>query len=243
LVNCVYQNAFHRVPDGAGATYWNTQLTNNVISRGQFIEAVLNGAIDAPTATPPTFDLSLITNQTIAAQYYTNSPAAVVPTFTVAGATAVMVPVTFNASSIAVSEALTNDYAAGGGIGETFTLTTGIDTFVGGAGNDLFIGNSVPTSTVYGLVDSATFTPLDNLDGGTGRNTFNITSTVGFNIVAPADLAPADLAFPVSVVNNPSATVKNIQTANITASYGIGTVVEAFDISMDRFNDIKYPES
>jgi S-layer protein len=207
----VYQNAFHRVPDGAGAAYWDAQLTNNVISRGQFILAVLSGAKDAPTATPPTFDLSLITNQTIAAQYYTDSLAAVVPTFTVAGALAVMVPVTFNASSIAVSEALTNEYAAGGGLGQTFTLTTAVDSFVGGAGNDLFVGNSVEVAD-FGLRTYSTFTPLDSLDGGAGRNTFNIVSTI-------------------AVANVPSATVKNIQTANITGASNIGFSGNAFDTS------------
>lgn len=95
---------------------------------------------------------------------------------------------------------------------QTFTLTTGVDTFVGGASNDTFIGNSVPVSTFFGTTDQATFTPLDSLDGGAGTNTFNITSTI-------------------DLVNQASATVKNIQTANITGAGQIGAAGNAFDTS------------
>jgi S-layer protein len=98
--------------------------------------------------------------------------------------------------------------------GQTFTLTTGIDTFVGGASNDTFIGNSVPNTSFFGGIEQATFTPLDSLDGGAGTNTFNIVSTI-------------------DVVNQASATVKNIQTANITGAFAIGAtgLGNAFDTS------------
>lgn len=49
--------------------------------------------------------------------------------------------------------------------GQTFTLTVGIDNFVGGSGNDTFIGGNGAVNT-YG--------PADQLDGGAGNDTVKL---------------------------------------------------------------------
>lgn len=79
-------------------------------------------------------------------------------------------------------------------------LTQCVDTKVGTSGNDTFDGNEVALSA-GGL--AASFTALDSLDGGAGTDTLIISDTTG------------TLALP------PSATVKNIENAQIT---GTGTV-------------------
>lgn len=58
--------------------------------------------------------------------------------------------------------------------GQTFMLTEGADTKVGSAGNDVFNANEV---TVAGGALKATLTDLDNLDGGAGTDTLNVTAT------------------------------------------------------------------
>jgi len=59
----------------------------------------------------------------------------------------------------------------------TFTLTSGVDTFVGGAGNDTFVGNT--------SANALAFTSLDSLTGGAGTDTLNIT------VVGALDLSGA----------------------------------------------------
>lgn len=88
--------------------------------------------------------------------------------------------------------------AAQGANGQTFTLTTGVDSgaaFVGGAGNDIY--NSSPAAGGVATVNS-----LDVLDGGAGQDTLNIVGQ----------------AFPAA------ATIKNIETLNIANDGGAVTV-------------------
>ena len=85
----------------------------------------------------------------------------------------------------------------------TRSLTTGIDSgavFVGGASNDTF-NSTDGFAPVTGVVQM-TLTALDSIDGGAGNNILNVIDTV-------AVLIPA------------SATVKNIQTANLTSALDV----------------------
>lgn len=86
--------------------------------------------------------------------------------------------------------------------GETFTLTTGVDSgsaFTGGSGNDTFNGTTGAT----------TLTALDNLDGGTGTDTLNYIQT-------------AAIAVPSSV------SLKNIEALNFTSGADIALDASAW---------------
>jgi len=77
--------------------------------------------------------------------------------------------------------------------GQTFTLTTGLNSFTGGAGDDTF--NSIATGLSAG----------DTLDGGDGTDTLAITDNVG--------------GMNISV---PSVTVTNIENATISTTGSVG---------------------
>jgi Ca2+-binding RTX toxin-like protein len=89
--------------------------------------------------------------------------------------------VTFNAKS-ATSQALsqtagtsTGTFAAVSAVApaKAFTLTTGVDTsFVGGSGNDSFVGSVIDT-----LGTGTTFNPGDSLSGGDGTDSLILTMT------------------------------------------------------------------
>ena len=81
--------------------------------------------------------------------------------------------------------------------GETFTLTTGIDTFIGGDGDDIF--NATESE------GSSTLTALDKLDGGAGEDTLNIVQT------AAVDTTIA------------GATVTSMEKVNITSGEAVKT--------------------
>ena len=196
FVIAVYMNALNRAPDTAGLNYWVGQLDAGTATRTDFILAVLQGAYDDPTATPPTFDSSLLTNQHIAAEYFAgvgnpaakdypwNGTAAEQANFLL-NAHAVIVPVTADASTIAISKGLTDVFDAGGGssTGQTFTLTTGVDTIpglIGSAGTTSTAGDDTIVGTkAFGFITPSTLNAGDSLDGGLGTNTLKIIDTLG----------------------------------------------------------------
>ena len=78
-------------------------------------------------------------------------------------------------------------------VGMTFTLKPNVDTCIGGAGNDTFNANPVPGNDI-------TLTANDYIDGGAGINTLNVVQK----------------STPISIPT--TATIKNIQTANLTSA-------------------------
>ncbi len=199
FVIAVYMNALDRAPDTAGLQYWTDQLDQGLVTRPDFILAVLQGAYDDPTATPPTFDSSLLTNQHIAAEYFAgvgnpnaldypwNGTAAEQANF-LANAHAVMVPVTADASTILISKGLTDAFDAGGGVdaGQTFVLTESVDHIVGTPGNDTIIAGEGSVGGVHTLGSS------DVIDGGEGTDRINIrlTTDTGGNPPGPQTVIP-----------------------------------------------------
>src|SRR5690606_10317136 len=81
-------------------------------------------------------------------------------------------------------------------VGGTFTLTTGVDTIVGTAGNDTINAawNTVATKTLGGL---------DTVDGGAGIDTMNVDDSATATTVA----------FTLG-----GATIKNVQHVDISTS-------------------------
>lgn len=96
--------------------------------------------------------------------------------------------------------------ANAGGNGKTFTLTTGVDTLVGSAGNDTFIGVADGTVAAGGTPSTNTFGGLDNLDGGAGTDTLKLTNAGGTAMTLAG-----------------SVTVKNIENLELTSATGIVT--------------------
>jgi len=102
-------------------------------------------------------------------------------------------------------------------VGQTFTLTTGVDgtfsgtNYTGGTGNDVFIA-------VDSSAGAAAWSALDAIDGGAGNDIFSVTTT-GL-IAAPT-----------------GAKVANIETLNLVsaadASYGPGFTPAVPNISLD----------
>ncbi|MCR4666517.1 MAG: hypothetical protein K5657_04385, partial [Desulfovibrio sp.] len=96
-------------------------------------------------------------------------------------------------------EYASNDDGIGGGTGETFALTTGIDTKVLGATDDTFIAGEIS--------GSKTLTAGDDLDGGKGDDTINVSTS--------------------KITDYSGFTMKNVETLQVTADGGNAT----FDLS------------
>lgn len=119
---------------------------------------------------------------------------------------AVIASVDNTAASVTTAKASIDGTANPPPAGQTFTLTTGIDNFVGGAGDDTF--NAVVTAT------SAVLGALDSIDGGAGNDTLNVTDT--------AVAAGAQFSLPVGL------TVKNVENMQITTNGGINVTTTGF---------------
>jgi len=129
-------------------------------------------------------------NQVTVSQYYTETLVGNSTTLSVLQGVIANVTDTTDVSTSAAIEAA---IGGAGGVGQTFTLTTGIDNITGGTGNDTI--NAAATT-------SNTWSALDNVDGGAGTDTINITLFAG-------TLAAA------------GATIKNVEVANVTAAAAI----------------------
>jgi S-layer protein len=200
IVKALYLNLFGRQPELGGLKYWSNQLDFGQQTVSKIALSIALGAIDTATTKDATalsakiqasavFTTAINTGTADEFSGYDNATghalgktylASVVDAATLAAATA---PAALDATLLAVA---TNGNQVPG---QTFALTSGIDSVVGTTGNDTI---SSP-STGVGL------TGLDKIDGGAGTDTLSVT-------------ADAAIAIPVTAV------VKNVEIANLTSS-------------------------
>ena len=204
----LYLNLFNREPDMAGLSFWSGVLQASIdgtgsLSVGQIILEIIQGAQDTTDGN----DLTTIKNKIDVATAWTDAADAAGLT-TVDGylsdadaqasAKSVIDGVTDDAATVTAAKATATSFFTEG---QTFLLTTGVDRgtyFTGTAGNDTFIAYPAGDTS-----DVETLTSLDVIDGGDGTDTLDIAA-VGEDWAAPT-----------------SATVQNIEIANIVSDRGI----------------------
>ena len=109
--------------------------------------------------------------------------------------------------------------AANALIGKTFTLTTGVDTFVGTSANDTF------------TAASGNFTALDNLDGAGGTDNLNIAQTAtaftqpsGINI---RGIANVNASFAAGGTINTTTGFAGVTSLNVNSGAGVLGITSA----------------
>jgi Domain of unknown function (DUF4214) len=196
IVTAFYTNVLGKVPDDEGKGYWAGKLAETGATPGKVIADMIWSVVNSAASDAQ----SLFNNKVTVAQYYGEKNG------TLTGASTALNGVTKDVATVTPAKAAVDGVAA---VGQTFTLTNGVDNFVGGAGDDSF--NVTNTGT------SATLGGLDKVDGGAGNDVLNIADTA----VAPG----AGFALPVGLV------VKNVETLNVTTNGSIGVAATAFDVS------------
>ncbi|GJI96141.1 S-layer protein [Duganella caerulea] len=198
FVNDVYNNVFHRDAD-AGANFWVNAIETGAVSRENASLAITEGAVNGTNTSPQgLLDTALVAKVNAVATDFTNSLDTIPKIISFSGDAAaaaihgLLAQVTattdltaFHANVTAAISALIIPVVA------TASLTTGVDTLIGTAANDVYsatLGGTAPTLTAF-----------DSIDGGTGTNTLNIND---FGTGSPIN--------PLSGV-----TVKNIQNLNV----------------------------
>lgn len=161
-------------------------------SRGDVIYTIFNNlANKALTDADWGATAKQMANQVVVAQYYTET--LVGDSTNLATLQSVISNVT-NTSDVSTSDKILALIPGGAGVGQTYTLTTGIDSgsaFVGGNASDTF-------DATKGAAGAATLTALDSIDGGAGTDTLNVSQTAAIAVSA-------------------STTVKNIENANLVS--------------------------
>ena len=156
-IETIYQNVFDRSADAAGAVYWASELDSGNIQRSEMVMAVVNGAIDTDT----TKDATVLANKTAVGVDFAESGLNDVDQ-----AIDVMSGVTAEADSVTEAKAKTDVYVEEA---SKYKLTTDIDDLAGTGMDDTFKG------VISNVVDTATLTSGDKIDGGEGQDTLSLT--------------------------------------------------------------------
>lgn len=176
FITSIYQNLFNRAPEPEGLQFWTDVLESGAVSAADMIESIINGAIDAPDATPPTFDAATLENKIEVGRDFAedaaNTSGFEFDAEAKSAAIAAIDGVTNDEATVVAAKAATDAYLSGeANEGDTFTLTTGVDVVNGTADNDTFNAQTVNPSTG---VAADTFTSFDEIDGGAGTDTLNL---------------------------------------------------------------------
>lgn len=122
------------------------------------------------------------------------------------------------AAAIAAAGGAAAVSAVATGASATFTLTTGIDKFTGGTGNDIFNG------TWWDGAAISTFNPGDVLIGGGGTDTLNITTaSPGAMKLTGANWNAGDSGFTtLNITNTGNGAITFTSGANFDAAFSTG---------------------
>ncbi len=169
FITSIYQNLFNRAPDQAGLDFWSGVLAAGSVSVADMIEAIINGAVDAPDATPPTFDKTTLDNKVEVGLDFAvdagNTPGFEFDAAAKSAAVDAIDDVTNDPATVAAAKAETDAFLSGtANLGDTFTLTAGLDVLAGAEANDTFVANN------------ATWNVGDNVNGGAGVDTLSIAN-------------------------------------------------------------------
>lgn len=223
FITSIYQNLFNRAPEPEGLQFWTDVLESGSVSVADMIEAIINGAVDAPDATPPTFDATTLENKIEVgrdfAQDAANTSGFEFDAEAKSAAIAAIDGVTNDEATVVDAKAATDAYLAGeANEGETLTLTTGVDDINGTADNDTI--NALTVNATTGA-DASTLTAFDDIDGGAGTDTLNIYTAATTAKDAEAQ-SGQNIAFPAS------ASVKNVEIVNVlNTEEGVASLADA----------------
>lgn len=209
FVSAIYQNVLGRAADTDGFNFWVNAITSGTLTKANAAAAIsaaamhntsAQGLLDAQTvankvavATTFTADISTSPAELTA---YSGDAAAASGRSLIAGVSSTTNLTAYNSTIQSTIDTMVN----GVNPGTTYTLTSGVDTLVGSAGNDIFNALNVSATGVTG---TTTLNNFDSIDGGAGNDMLNIYASSGVNDTIGANL-----------------TVKNVETVNIYNTSG-----------------------
>jgi len=128
---------------------------------------------------------------------------------TAAELAAAIASVTSDAATLTAANTAADATAAAEAVvpGKTFTLTTNLDSVVGGAGDDTIIGNSATGVQTLGA--------LDTVDGGEGTDSLSVTATADIASISPAGSTIKNVEN-ITLISNGSVTASSAAATGAT---------------------------
>lgn len=206
VISTFYQNVLGVTADAEGLAFWTAKLNAAGATKGSVIAEMIAVTLTNPNPAGAAAR-ALLENKVAVAQWYGEQNG------NIDGATAILTSVTTDPASVEAAKA--------GGVqsGETFMLTTGADTKAGTAGNDTFVG-VIGTNGL--AANGTTFNSGDNLSGGAGVDTLNLS--VSGTHTAPVTTTAFVLDSIEKVLVSNYETSVNLDTIDLSGATGVTTV-------------------
>jgi hypothetical protein len=212
FVNAIYQNVLGRDADKSGFDFWVNAINTGELTKANAAAAITQAAL-TNTSDQGKLDALTVQHKLAVATAFTTAldTPAEITSFSgdaaAAAARSLLLGVN-SATDVTAYQANINDTIDKLGNvvnGQTFSVTTGIDTLAGTSGNDVFNSLNIAAD---GHTLSDTLSAFDSIDGGAGKDTLNVYTDGTNNASIPANT-----------------TIKNIETVNIfntgTAAAGL----------------------
>ena len=202
FVNAIYQNVLGRDADKSGFDFWVNAITTGELTKANAAAAITQAAM-TNTSDQGKIDAMTVSNKLAVATSFTtalDTPAEITSfagDAAAAAARSLLLGVNSSTNLTAYQANINETIDKLGNVvnGQTFSVTTGIDTLVGTSGNDVFNSLNIASD---GHTLSDTLSQFDSIDGGAGKDTLNIYTDGANNASIKANT-----------------TIKNIETVNI----------------------------
>jgi S-layer protein len=214
FVGFIYSNLFNRPAEEAGLKYWTDFLEAGTITAGDMIQAIINGALNT--------DKAVLDNKVEAGTYFTQQAANTADyKYSATDGKAALDGVTDDPATVGASKIASDSAVSGSAVvGQTFTLTSGIDNITGTANDDTFVAvneaNTAPGDTL---------SVADTLNGAGGTDTLNITNTQNGNVAGLTTTNIENLVIRSTDENN------EIETLDMSSLSGVTGV------TLNKFTD------
>lgn len=167
FVGSIYMNLFNRPAEPDGLNYWVDLLANGTISPEEMILEIIGGAQGS--------DQTILDNKIEAGRYFAETAASTAGyDYDISDAKAAIDGVTADEATVDAAKATTDAEVAGGAnIGDTFTLTTGIDDLTGTGLDDVFTAPLELQDPTDATSAAQTLQTFDEISGGEGVDRLN----------------------------------------------------------------------
>ena len=217
-ISAIYLNLFSRTPESAGLAYWVTQLDNGSLTQAEAAYRIQSsaGAGDAQAvanklAIAKAFTAQIDTTAEIKAYAGANASGYARLYLYKVDSTSASVLTAMSGLADAVTQATSPATSSPGS--RTFTLTTGIDNFFGGDGDDTVIG------------DESTYRVGDTYYGGAGIDALTLTyGILPGNL--PGSFPNVEVLNMTAISGSLSVGATDLRTVNLTTTGSALTTLE-----------------
>lgn len=210
FVGSIYVNLFNRPAETAGLDFWVAALESGAISPEEMILEIIGGAQGS--------DQTILNNKIEAGRFFAETAASASGyDYDIADAKSAIDGVTADTATVTAAKAATEAAVSDSvNVGTTFTLTTGLDDITGTANADTIKGVQSATAA------EETFSTTDDIDGGAGVDTLELTSLEGAAVNAATVVNVENMIYRATVAGGDLDLANFTSITNLTLDRTVG---------------------